>query len=630
MRVILALAILFSITVMGSVSAKLPARLFPVSDSMRIRVNFWKKVYTQIDSQHAFLHDSHDLSIIYQTIKLPNGRRRYVQRFVEKKKLLVRRKLNSIINKKRKRGHLNKAEQQFYQMIGKPSISTLRRMRGRVRMQRGLTNRYRKGLSESFRYIKWIKKIFHQMDLPQALAYLPHVESSFNYKAYSKVGAAGIWQFMRGTARRYKLKIDYVRDERRDPLKATRAAAKLLRDNYRIFKSWPLALTAYNFGPTSIRRAVRKVGSSDLSYIIRHYRGRRFGFASKNFYATFIAASELSEEYQRYFPKLKKAPVFQYSTLTLKRRFTTSQLSRLTGIKKSVLKEYNKVLRPTVFKQPLSLPRGFELKLPLRDKKQVVALQKRIKHFTPPAKSLVAAGVHRVRRGESLYTIARRYDTTMSRLISFNQIENPSIIHSGTLLQIPSSVASSPKVVATSQERKRNVKASLARKAPSSDSSKRVSAMLKKGGDNFFNSYQLEMKRISNNRYHVVVEVDETIGHFAEWAKVSSQQVRQLNHLGRGSTIYYGQKLIVPLSKQRLLSFNIARIEHHQMIEEDFYESYQVDGERNYLVRKGDTFEGIVEREEVPLWLLKKRWSPDKPFRLIAGNQIIIPMISSR
>jgi membrane-bound lytic murein transglycosylase D len=629
LRAVTLLLIFVSVIAFGVVStadAKLSARQFPVSSSMRIRVNFWKKVYTEIDSQHAFLHDNRDPAVIYKTIKLPKGRRRTVQRFVEREKLKVRRELNSIINKKRKERSLSKGENKLYRKIGRPSVSELRRLRSRIRMQRGLKNRYKKGLSESFRYIKWIKSTFLEMDLPQALAYLPHVESSFNYRAYSKVGAAGIWQFMRGTARRYKLKIDYIRDERRDPLKATKAAAKLLRDNYRIFKSWPLAVSAYNFGPASIKRAMRKVGSSDLSYIIRHYKGRRFGFASKNFYATFIATAELSENYQRYFPNLKKAPVFKSSTLTLNRRFTPSRIASLTGIKQSQLKEYNKVLRPAVFKRQLSIPRRFKLKIPAFSKKRVAALQKALNSSYPTARSLVSGGEHRVRRGESLYTIAKSYNTTMSSLISFNQVENPSMIHVGTVLQIPRRNNSATKVAKKVTKKPK----SRPKPLPKPAKNKRLSTMLKKSDDNFFNSYQLSMQKISRDRYEVVVEVDETLGHFADWARVSGQQIRNKNSLGQGSTIYYGQKLIIPIGKQRLLSFNIARIEYHQSIEEDFYESYSVEGERSYLVQKGDTFAEIVQREEVPLWLIKKRWPKGEPFRLIAGKKVTIPIISSK
>ena len=118
--------------------------------------------------------------------------------------------------------------------------------------------------------------------MPVELSVLPHVESSFNPEAYSHVGAAGIWQFIRSTGKRY-MQIDHLIDERMDPFASTKAAAKLLRHNYQLTQSWPLALTAYNHGVASMRRAINTLGTRDIAVIVRKYKGRAFGFASRNF-----------------------------------------------------------------------------------------------------------------------------------------------------------------------------------------------------------------------------------------------------------------------------------------------------------------------------------------------------------
>ena len=110
----------------------------------------------------------------------------------------------------------------------------------------------------SGQYMIFLKKIFKKYDLPEELIVLPHVESSFNYKAYSSAGAAGIWQFTRGTGKQY-LKISYEVDERLDPILSTEAAAKLLKRNYEVLGSWPLAITAYNHGAYGMKRAVKKL-----------------------------------------------------------------------------------------------------------------------------------------------------------------------------------------------------------------------------------------------------------------------------------------------------------------------------------------------------------------------------------
>ena len=154
-------------------------------------------------------------------------------------------------------------------------------------------------------FLDEIKQIFREHGLPVDLAYLPHVESSFNPDAYSKFGAAGIWQFTRSTGRRF-MKVGYVLDERRDPIRATYAAAQLLKENYAKLGSWPLAITAYNHGLSGVRRAVRETGSDDIGEIVRQYKGSRFGFASRNFYAAFLAAADVSRDSERYFGVLER------------------------------------------------------------------------------------------------------------------------------------------------------------------------------------------------------------------------------------------------------------------------------------------------------------------------------------
>jgi soluble lytic murein transglycosylase-like protein len=128
------------------------------------------------------------------------------------------------------------------------------------------------------------------------------VESSFENRALSNAGAAGIWQFTRGTGRLY-LSVNQRVDERLDPAKATRAAARLLHDNYLALGSWPLAITAYNHGRAGMLRAQTEVGS-EISRIIEDYRGPSFGYASMNFYSEFAAAVDVYSNYEQYFGQL--------------------------------------------------------------------------------------------------------------------------------------------------------------------------------------------------------------------------------------------------------------------------------------------------------------------------------------
>ena len=229
---------------------------FPEYDCLRTNVDFWVQVYSKYPSTKGIVHDRDDLDLIYGTIDLlptdaPNSRR-----INRKREAKARDHYAALLKRLAKRAApRNNEEKKIATLFGeKPSAALLREASRNIRVQRGQRDRFAAGLVRSGRYLDEMKKIFRDAGLPADLAYLPHVESSFNYEAYSKFGAAGIWQFTLSTGKRY-LTIDYSLDERRDPIRATRAAARYLKDNYDLLGSWPLAITAYNHGEAGMMRA---------------------------------------------------------------------------------------------------------------------------------------------------------------------------------------------------------------------------------------------------------------------------------------------------------------------------------------------------------------------------------------
>jgi membrane-bound lytic murein transglycosylase D len=206
-------------------------------------------------------------------------------------------------------------------------------------------------------------KIFSEFGLPSELTALPHVESSFQIGAYSKSGAAGIWQFMRSTGKRF-MTINYAVDERRDPIKSTIAAAKLLKENYDELGNWPLAITAYNHGLNGIKRAKAKLKSDKIVDLINYYQGRRFGFASSNFYASFLAALEVSDNHPKYFPGFRFYKPFNYDSFKLPNYINISALSKHFKMTIDEIAHYNPSLRPPVLKSEQYVPAGFEFHIP--------------------------------------------------------------------------------------------------------------------------------------------------------------------------------------------------------------------------------------------------------------------------
>ena len=230
-----------------------------------------------------------------------------MKRQMKKQKALIAATLNNLRRGRRPKTRL---EKQIAAAIPKRlrSARFYRLAKSRVRCQRGVATDFRQSLKRSKQYLPMIKKNMAKYNVPKDLAYLPHLESGFNKRAHSKVGARGLWQLMPGTARQF-IKVNRKRDDRLNPYVATSVAARILRDNYRKTKSWPLAITAYNYGINGVVRAIKKYNTNKYDTIRRRHKTRIFGFAAKNFYPSFIAVRNLAIEYEKgkLFPKQRLA-----------------------------------------------------------------------------------------------------------------------------------------------------------------------------------------------------------------------------------------------------------------------------------------------------------------------------------
>ena len=336
---------------------------FPHPEELESSIEFWKKVYTVYTTKEGIIHDSEDLTIIYEVINLTDiaDLNKLKNKRIRNVKKRYRNILSSIT---RKRGmNLNREEERVLNLFSDKSMKRLIDAQSSIRFQLGQKDRFIQGIQLSYRYLDHIKEIIADMDLPEKLIYLPHVESSFNYMAFSKFGAAGIWQFTRDTGRQY-LKINSVIDERLDPIKSTHAALKHLQDNYNKVRSWPLAIIAYNYGLAGMRRAVEGLDTTDVVEILCRYKGRTFGFASRNFYCEFLAACEIAENYREYFGEIDIEDPLRFQAYRLKEDVLLKDIMKYTGLDKGVIKKYNPAIRKPAFLSQHHLPKGFDLKLP--------------------------------------------------------------------------------------------------------------------------------------------------------------------------------------------------------------------------------------------------------------------------
>lgn len=399
-------------------------------------IRFWTRVFADVPSQQALIHDNRRLDIIYARIDVPDSGDRRAKRRVSERARAKYQKILRTLAAGRRDGLT--AEQARVLALWPADVSNdeLRRAAGRVRFQQGLADGFRAGLIRSGRWEAHILDSLRAANVPEELAALPHVESSYNPAARSHVGAAGLWQFTRSTGRRF-MQIDHVVDERRDPWRSSEAAAALLQYNYSILKSWPLAITAYNHGVAGMRRAVRTTGTDDIETIVRQYKGRAFGFASRNFYVAFLAAIDVAEQAPAYFGPLQKDPPDNVVVVKLPDYMSATSLAEAFDLPVSTLRRHNPALLDSIWSGLKYVPKNFALRLPAdrlaapaAGLLAAIPADRRFRRQTPDLE-------HRVRRGDSLSVIAARYDTTVSELMAINQLKSRHRIRAGQVLNLP-------------------------------------------------------------------------------------------------------------------------------------------------------------------------------------------------
>jgi membrane-bound lytic murein transglycosylase D len=567
----------------------------------------------------------------------------------------------------------------------KASQATFRRAMRNVRHQLGQQDRFRAGVIRSGAHLEEIRQIFRSAGLPEDLSYLPHVESSFNPKAYSKFGAAGMWQFTRSTGKRF-MKVSYTIDERRDPLISSRAAAKLLKHNYRKLGSWPLALTAYNHGVAGVRRATRSKGTYEE--IFKGYHGRRFKFASRNFYSEFIAAREVAQDYRQYFGELRLDRPVPSRELKLEGYASLKNIARHLQVDTEVLRNLNPALRKPVYTGQKYVPRGYVIRLPIWIDQQVLVAG------LPPEvykSRQTRSRFYRVQSGDTAGKIARMHGIELADLMWVNNLNSRATIYVGQNLRLPTgderaerlAMAELPKkesattttvftqpqptpaeppqltpAVADAEPAKPSFPVAAAEpvgpsfpetatepagpsfseatadapKPPFAEAEAkpqppepRINPEVVTG-----NLLVQEMTSHQGTRIGILsVEAEETLGHYADWLSIPTQKIRRLNGFRYGRAIRVNQRVKIPLDNISKEQFEEKRFEYHKEIEEDFFGSYKIDTVQTYQVKYGDNIWTLCrDTFEVPFWLVKK-YNPQLDFNeLRPAQQIMIPVVT--
>ncbi|RKY51049.1 MAG: hypothetical protein DRP86_02515 [Candidatus Neomarinimicrobiota bacterium] len=344
------------------------------------------------------------------------------------------------------------------------------------------------------------KQILKQYDLPEELIYLSMIESGFKTNAYSYARAMGLWQFMYSTGKLYGLKRDYWVDERRDPVKATDAAARHLKDLYNEFGDWYLVMAAYNAGSGRIHRAIQRDRTRDF------WKMYSLPKQTRNYVPTFLAAAIISRDPQAYgFTVPQTQPNYwTYDTLSIDKSVELESIARVAGIKYQELKELNPDLRrhsTPNYSYTIRLPKG---------KRETVS--NALESFNTV--HTVQYSTHVVRRGDTLTRISRLYNVPIRDIMTANRLRNNQPIIIGQRLTIPNPGYS--ETVASSQS--------------------------------------LPDYSSNNEKIIYTVRKNDTLGHIAERYGTRASNIRHWNGLRYGQYIYPGQKLVLWIPKS-----NIAR-----------------------------------------------------------------------
>ncbi len=657
-----------------------PARVapedFPVCDAITPNVAFWIKIFTQYGRSQGVIHDSRHLDRIYGVIDLNPDRTATAARKNKRVKKAAFEKYKTVLLALAGgRTSATKLEKHVAGLLGPDAgPSDFRQAAFRLRCQTGIKEQFRAGLIRSGAVIDEFKRIFLSHGLPVDLVYLPCVESSFDFNAYSKFGAAGIWQFTRGTGKQF-MEIGYVVDQRRDPYISTDAAARLLKRNHAELKDWALAITAYNHGLAGMKRAKRAMDTYENIFL--RYQSRSFKFASRNFYPEFLAARHVARNYQQYFGELHFTKPVNYTRFTTKGFLSARSFTRALNLDIQEFHTLNPSLRSPVFKDQKYIPGEFEIRLPahipLHDARQTALRLYQEKQM--PSR------FHVVAKGDTAGAIARSHHVSLNDLILENGLNRQAVIYIGQNLRIPVKVQSpdmpgtiladqadtikpsapdsretSPRTIVKKVAKPARVsppvslpKVAATKQQPQAGTATTPEIPKKKSGDvaalpapgpdrinPLVDSSNLKIQKIvtgdSDGRIGIIqVEAEETLGHYADWLKIPTSRIRTLNRLVFGNPIAINQTIKIPLTALDPDRFEEQRFEFHREIEEDFFASFVVSEVETYEIKPGDTIWSLCLRQmEIPFWLLKK-YNPKTDFNALhPGHTLNCPLVAAR
>jgi membrane-bound lytic murein transglycosylase D len=386
------------------------------------------------------------------------------------------------------------------------------------------------------------------------------------------------------------------------------AAAMLLRENYDELGTWPLAITAYNHGTGGMKQAVATVGTTDFGTVVQYYRGPLFGFASRNFYAEFVAVLDIVKNYKHYFgdfplhrPLYSPPPA---STVEVRVRPEMQP----------------EVRRPTMVE---------------------VRAQPEAKPTSTTASPPVPVKEYRVRRGDTLFSIAQRFDTSVATISTLNDLGKRRTIKPGQVLALSRQSQQTVAAVATPGRLTVEPVAYTAKASPAASSVVHTAVLrefsrtstLPPAGAVASQSSSAEVRlaeaagRLQVKQGTIQVLAQEQLSHYADWLNLPVQRLRTLNRLSPRQQLSLGTKVRLDFSKVSEALFTRRRLQYHRGIEDEFLRAYRVGGVATHTVRPGETLWTLAQQKDVPVWLLQRYNEHLQSAIVRPGTKLRIPKV---
>ncbi len=418
-------------------------------------------------------------------------------------------------------------------------------------------------LSRSTKFIPMIDKILTEHGIPTDIKYLALVESGFNPKAYSWAQAMGLWQFIASTGKMYDMHRNWWYDERRDPVKATHAAARFLKDLYNQFGSWELAMAAYNGGPGRVSRTIKKQNTKDFWKMNLHKQ-------TEDYVPFFMAATIICKNPEKFgFTDIEFESEWTYDEVIVKKCLDLNVVAKAIGSSTEELQIHNpELLRqftpPNIEKYSLRIPKGTQNKF-------LAA------YDAMPSSKQTSWVQHKIKKGEAVSTIARKYGVSQYAILSANNLSSRSKIYAGKTLVVP---VPNDKSYASNSSKKRN--------------------------------YELEGNVYSVRSGDNVWEIARAFG-------TTPDKIRMLNNLNNKSSIYVGQKLVITDDNNRN-SYSSAGV----------LADVSVDKVGNYKVKRGDSLWEIAQKFNTSVSDLRKLNGLGRRSYIYPGQKLKVPgMVSN-